>query len=53
MILMAVFGAAQLMLDGDPATTPDWNVVAAGIVAGYALINARDAGVSSERSGAD
>jgi hypothetical protein len=40
------------MLDGDPATTPDWNIVAASIVAGYALINARDAGVTSEKSGA-
>ena len=48
---IVVAGAAALgaMLDNDPATVPDWSIVAAAIVAGFGLISARDNKVSSEQ----
>ena len=51
-VLMAVLGAAQLLLDGDPATSPDWNAVGAAIMAGVGLILARDGDKTSEEVGA-
>lgn len=50
-ILAAVLGVAQLFLDGNPATNPDWTAVGAAVMAGIGLISARDAKVSSEAQG--
>lgn len=50
-VLGVVFSAIGLMMDGDPATNPDWMAVAAAVVAGFGLIFARDADKSSQDSG--
>ena len=50
-ILAALVGAAQLVLDGNPATNPDWPTVFAAVVSGIGLIKARDHNVSSEQAG--
>jgi len=51
-ILAAIAGAANLMLDNNPATNPDWSVVIAAVTTGFGLIFARDNNVSSEEAGA-
>lgn len=51
-ILAALIGAAQALIDGNPATNPDWTSIAAAIMAGVGLITARDNGVTSEAAGA-
>ena len=51
-ILMAIAGAAKMLLDGDAATTPDWNAVIAAVIAGFGLIIARDNNRTSESVGA-
>ncbi len=48
-ILVVVFGAVQLMLDGKPATNPDWTLVIGAITAGIGLIFARDNNKTSEQ----
>lgn len=47
-IIAAVAGAAQLMLDNNPATNPDWTAVIAAVTAGFGLIFARDNDKRSE-----
>jgi len=42
----ALIAAAQALLDGNPATNPDWAAVGAAIVAGFGLIAAKDFNVS-------
>lgn len=41
-ILAAVSSAGLALVDGNPATSPDWGVLIAAITAGYGLIKARD-----------
>ena len=48
-ILVVVFGAVQLMLDGKPETNPDWTLVIGAITAGIGLIFARDNNKTSEQ----
>jgi hypothetical protein len=50
-ILVALGGAVKLLVDGDPATNPDWTAVLAAVAAGIGLIAARDNKVSSEDAG--
>ncbi len=47
-IAVAVFGALQLLVDGDVATNPDYNAVVAAVVAGIGLTMARDNSKRSE-----
>jgi len=47
-IIAAVAGAAQLMLDNNPSTNPDWTAVIAAVTAGFGLIFARDNDKRSE-----
>lgn len=47
-IVAAVAGAAQLLLDNNPATNPDWTAVIAAVTAGFGLIFARDNDKRSE-----
>jgi len=44
--------AGKALLDGDPATNPDWAATGAGIAVAWAAIIARDDKVSSEEAGA-
>jgi len=50
-ILAAVANAANALLDGNPATVPDWGVVIAAVTAGIGLLSARDATVTSRAMG--
>jgi hypothetical protein len=50
-IAVALLQLAMAYFDGDAATTPDLAVLGAQIAIGWGLINARDAGRSSEESG--
>jgi len=47
-IIAAVAGAAQLMLDNNPSTNPDWTAVIAAVTAGFGLVFARDNDKRSE-----
>lgn len=49
--LTAILGAASALLDGNPATNPDYATVVAAVVAAVGLVFARDASVSSEQQG--
>lgn len=51
-IIAAIVSAAQMLIDGNPATNPDWSAVAAAVIAGIGLVTARDNKVSSEQVGA-
>lgn len=51
-IVVAVASCAQAMLDGDPATSPNFEVAIAAIISGLGLLFARDNNVSSETVGA-
>lgn len=51
-ILAAILNALQALLDTDPATNPQWSVVAAAIAVGVGLILARDNNKTSEQAGA-
>jgi hypothetical protein len=50
-IIAALASAAQLLLDGNPATNPDYTAIGAAVMAGIGLMSARDANVSSEQQG--
>ncbi len=45
-IFVALLGAAKAVLDGDPATNPDWNFVFTQVTLGIGLIFAKDANVT-------
>jgi uncharacterized membrane protein YhiD involved in acid resistance len=51
-IIAAVVSAVQMIVDGNPATNPDWSAVAAAVIAGVGLITARDNKVTSEQASA-
>ncbi len=51
-ILAALIGAAQSLIDSNPATNPDWSSLTVAVMAGIGLIKARDNKVSSEAAGA-
>ncbi len=51
-IIAAVVSAVQMLVDGNPATNPDWSAVAAAVIAGVGLITARDNKVTSEQANA-
>lgn len=51
-IVTAVASAIAALLDADPTTVPEWGAVAAAVMAGVGLLNARDNRVSSEQAGA-
>ena len=40
--LTTLFSAAHAMVDGDPATNPDWQAVSIQLAAAYGLWKARD-----------
>ena len=50
-IISAICGAATAILDGNPATNPDWTTIVSAVTAGVGLMTARDANVSSEAQG--
>jgi hypothetical protein len=51
-VIVVIQGALALLLDGNPATNPDWNTVIPAVVAGIGLILARDGGKTSADVGA-
>lgn len=51
-ILAALCSAATALLDGNPATNPDWAALGAAFTAGLGLMAARDNKVTSEEAGA-
>jgi hypothetical protein len=51
-ILVAAGDTLKALMDGNPATNPDWAMVVAAISAGLGLIFARDNKVTSEQAGA-
>ena len=51
-IVGALCSAISALIDGNPATVPDWGAVASAVTAGIGLIVARDNNVSSEKAGA-
>lgn len=51
-ILIGLLSALKLLLDGDPATNPDWNLVAVAFFSGIGHIRARDNSKSDEQVGA-
>jgi len=46
-----IFGAVREVIDGDPMTNPDWNVVVPVVIAALGLLFSRDADKSSQDSG--
>ena len=50
-LLSVITGAASLLLDGNPATNPDWTATIAALTAAWGLLVARQNNVSSEDVG--
>ena len=53
-VLLAVITllqAIRLLVDGDPATNPDWNEVVSFLTLAWVALMARDAVVSDQESG--
>ena len=51
-IVAAISGAIKYMVDGDPATNPDWSLIMPQIIAAVGLLCARDNNKTSEDVGA-
>jgi uncharacterized YccA/Bax inhibitor family protein len=51
-VVAAIATAVQAQFDGDPATIPDWALVAGLLATGVGLLLARDNDKTSERVGA-
>lgn len=51
-ILVIAANVAAMLLDGNPATNPDWSVVFAALMPSIAALFARDNTVTSEQAGA-
>ncbi len=49
-VLVALGVAAQSLLDGNPATNPDWSSLATVIILAYGLFTARQNNVTSEQA---
>jgi hypothetical protein len=49
--LMVILPQVQAILDADPATTPDWNLIVAGITVIIGFVAARDGDKSSQDVG--
>ena len=45
-IIVALIGVAISLIDGNPATNPDWTVTIAALTAGWGLIMAKDSTVT-------
>jgi len=50
-LVIAVATAAKALLDGDPNTVPNWEIVAGSVMAAIGLFVARDNDVTSEDAG--
>jgi len=50
-IATVLFSAVAALLDGDPATNPDWNLVLGAVLPAIGLLFARDNNVTSEQAG--
>jgi hypothetical protein len=50
-LLVIVANVASMLLDGDPATNPDWSVVFAAAMPSLGVLFARDANVTSKELG--
>ena len=50
-IIGAIAGAIAMLVDGDPKTNPQWELVAAAIATGFGLLFARDNNVTSSDLG--
>ena len=50
-VVVAASNAAMAILDSDPATNPDWAIIAATLMTAIGLFSARDNGKSSEDVG--
>lgn len=51
-ILILAANTAAMLLDGNPATNPDWNLTFAALMPAIAALFARDDKVTSEQAGA-
>lgn len=51
-IITALSSAIQALIDGNPATVPNWELVVSSVTAGLGLIFARDNKTTSEQAGA-
>lgn len=52
-IVTAILNVVNLLMDGNPATNPDWTLTISAIMAGIGLVFARDNGVTSKQAGAE
>ena len=50
--LVPLLTAVAALLDGDPATEPNWTLAISGVVIAIGFITARDNSVTSESAGA-
>ena len=51
-LVIVLANVASMLLDGDPATNPDWGVTFAAVMPSIAALFARDNDVTSEEAGA-
>ena len=51
--VMAIMDQCQTLLDNDPMTAPDLNIIAASVAIAYGLIKSRDHDVSSKDAGVE
>lgn len=49
--LPVIWSQLMTLLDNDPVTNPDWAILMGSLAIIWALISARDNGVSSENAG--
>lgn len=49
-IIAHVAGAINLLMDGDPATMPDWNIVIPSLAVSFGLTQARPKNMTSEEA---
>ena len=52
LVLSVLFACLYAQFDGDPATVPSWAELVPAVLAAFALFQARDHGVTSEKAGA-
>jgi hypothetical protein len=49
--IITILQAVRFLIDGDPATNPDWNEVISFLTLAWVALMARDAAVSDQASG--